>query len=479
MFTFLSWILWGPLLVGWFICEVFIKITVEVYQGIRGNKKAKPHGDAEWADLAKLRKAGNLEPQGFKVGKLNGKSVYTHRERSLLMFGPPGAGKSLTFSSSIREASGCDMIIYDPAAGVLGQCRDKLETAGYEVRVIDLNRPTESAAYNPLTFLNYSTPLTLNRDVQALSSLLCPIVNDSEIGGHFGRISQRLIGGTIKHLRDTDPRRATLPYAAEKLCANATRRRIMFSEMERNPDVSVQMAVAAFNEAGDREKGSFATTMFDRMEIWADAGLKMCMDGDWSWEDVFTDIKPVAVFINGGLGASHLTGAYARLLIGNAINTVRRSYNLTGKPLHKGLKIYVDEAVNIGRCDAVLDGQRELRKAGVRVAMAYIDRSDMQQVYGKAADMLINSADAIVTGGMRDLKYLQEMVELIGRNTQETYGQSEGRGGESQSKSQFGRPLISTDELVRLPQDEVVALLGSLSTRLKKPWQVSKGGVTY
>jgi hypothetical protein len=57
--------------------------------------------------------------------------------------------------------------------------------------------------------------------------------------------------------------------------------------------------------------------------------------------------SPVAVFIRSGLGNEDFGGPLVHLVVGNAINTARRLWNQTGKPLPKGLWLFVDEAVSM------------------------------------------------------------------------------------------------------------------------------------
>jgi type IV secretory pathway TraG/TraD family ATPase VirD4 len=473
---------WWPLLGAYLLCKGSWWFCTTVWHGILGQGKAdEPHGNAAWATVPELKAGHNLEPGGFLVGKLNGKEIYTHPEKSLIMYGSPGVGKSVMMEANLRRADGWDCIVYDPAASLYDRTREALEARGYTVLLLDLNKPEAGIDYDPLTFFNASTPLFVNRDYEAFGQLVCPADTRSQVGEHFSTISQRLMTGAIRHLQTTEPARVSLDYAAGKLCRNAQQCRLMFDEMAKRSDPIVQMAVNAFSQAGDREKGSFATTMFTKMEIWADPSLAMVMGkkSGFTFEQMFAYDKPVALFIQGGMGVERICGSYARLVIGNAINTVLRGWNRGQGKLPKGLKVFVDEAKQIGRCDALLTVQRELRKAGVRLFMSYVDKADMEQAFDKDANLLANTCDLIIPSGVRDTKLLNQVVELVGKQTSQTRSVSNNSSGESENVSQFGRNLISVDELRRLPNDELVVMLGNLSTRVKKPWTIDKKGLKF
>lgn len=441
-----------------------------------------PHGDADWADWKELRQAGMLKPGGFAVGTVKkrfGKAtVYTHRERSLIMYGPPGSGKSLAAAASLCKADGWDTIVYDPASSILPVVRASLEARGYEIRVLDLNDPAAGQKYNPLTYLFESGPVGFDTDVRSLATLISPVDDTTEISAHFTGIVMKLVAAFITHTA-ADQKNWKLAAIARNMGEEAIRDRIL-KEMKQSPEDFVRLAASAVSGAGDKEKGSFYTTAFNRMELWVNARIKALVDDPehWSFDDMFDSKKPVALFINGGLSAREMTGAYARVVLGNAINTVRRrkDQNIRNK---KALKLFVDEAANIGRCTALLDAQRELRKAGTRVCLFYIDRTDMRNAYGKDAGMLEGSCDVVVPGGIRDKSLLQDVCELIGNRTEITEGQSVNAHGSSESRSQFGRKLISVDELMRLPGDEVICLLGNMTARLKKPWAIKGDKPTF
>ena len=469
--------LWWAAWVLWWLLKLFWKLLGSAAAVIFQRKPAMPHGSAEWATRKVLKKAGNMDPGGFRVAKLKGRPVYAHRENSVVMFGPPGSGKSLTVISNLKHAGGWDAIVYDPTRTVLAAARTELAAKGYVIHVIDLDDPGKGLKYNPVSILRESTALTVERDAKALASLVVPAESDDR-AQHFVDTARYMVAGLVVFAWYTNRPKATLGYVSRALLTDGPARVKLFARMKAFPNDTVKAAVEAFERAGDREKGSFDTTLSRKLSGWLDPGLRINMDVDpvaWAFEDMFSDSKPMAVFIQGGMGYTELAGPRARLVLGNAVNSVRRRWGRTAKPLEKGLRVFVDEAREIGRCEAIVHGQAELRKADVRIMLAYLAASDMRDAFGRDADMLTGTFDWIVTGGIKNAKFYQEVVELIGNLTTESFGKSKTPHGESQSSHMMGQRLITVDGLFRLGRDEVVCLLGALPVKANKSVAIKKG----
>jgi hypothetical protein len=242
----------------------------------------------------------------------------------------------------------------------------------------------------------------------------------------------------------------------------------------------VRQAVNAYDEAGDKERGSFSTTMTRKLKVWLRQGVRALMaTGEiddlghivrgWTWEEIFRGEVPTVVYIRTGLGTDE--GAAARLILGNAINTRRYMFNEGVTKFNRDLRILVDEAVTIGNCQAIIDATNELGKAGVRVMLWYLSTRDVYQTFPNAKT-LVNNSDILIFGGGKEMDAYEDFSRMIGEKTIENRGYSQSRQGESQSASEQARRVIKADELRRMPFYEMVAVLGNNGVKCLKPFTI-------
>jgi type IV secretory pathway TraG/TraD family ATPase VirD4 len=477
-------ILLTPFILAWkvlaFAAYLFGFAERGVFRWIRGVKEPDTHGSAKFASYKELKAKGHDKPGGFYVGMLDGKRLYLHREASLLACAPKGQGKSLTICALLIEgaAHGADYVVNDPEGGLWRQTAHTFADKGYRVWVIDvLNPRASSVTYNPLSILRPSMPYDFASDVNNICHLIMP--DESTKEPHFQESARLIVKGAIAYaVRENED--ATIYDVVDVLTANPTRMRRFLDTALSSPDLMVRQAVAAFTAAGDKEKGSFITTMTRKLEVWGRPRAKDILQTGaepWTWEWLYNDPQPTIIYIKAGLGTDE--GAISRLILGNAINTRRRMHNY-GATFQRPLKLVIDEALTIGNCNAMVDANNELRKAGVTTASFYLSLSDLRRTYGaEQADTLVTNSDLLVFGGGKDSKFYEEVSRLIGDKTVESGSTNENSYGESKGRSETARRLIKPEELRALPFNECVATLGPLNAKFEKPFKLGKEGPVF
>jgi type IV secretory pathway TraG/TraD family ATPase VirD4 len=259
----------------------------------------------------------------------------------------------------------------------------------------------------------------------------------------------------------------------------------LMARMKVFKDPAATRALAIFEKMGTSNEGvSMLSTALRKVEPWSMAAIKEVArhkptnpadkSRGWTFEMMFANPAPVAMFIRTGLGTG---GAeFSRLIYGNAINTVRRQWNHTGKPLQRPLRIIVDEARTVGNCNAFMDANNELGKAGVTLFLCFLSIKDVRDTYPQA-DTLLNGCDWVVFGGGKELTYYKEVSELMGDRTASSQGQSESDSGESRSRHEIARRLMKPDELRTLPYEKCIAVAGDAVVKLDKPFRRKPNGV--
>lgn len=470
---------------GWRIWRIMLAFYKNMLK-----KKSNTHGDAEFAGVKQLKGRGHYKAGGWLVGIHGGKRLYTSSESSALTMAPKGSGKTQTAIAQLREIatrqSKPDVVVFDPAGDIRAGTREWYESRGYRVIQYDFVNPRESDFYDPLTYPKAHDVFNFDRQVAQMCRLILPDDRHSR-EDHFQDFARLLVAGTLSFLMVERKGDATLYNAVHYLTANKHQRNRMFAEMEKCSSPLAQQAVNAFSEAGDKERGSFSTTLARKLNVWLRQGVRhltesgeITADGNRergiSWEDIYLGDQPTIVYIVSGLGTGE--GEVARLILGNAINTRRALWNVMRKKPARDLRILVDESREIGNCEAIMDANNELRKAGVTVMMYWLSMTDLMDTYPQAKT-LVNNSDLIVFGGGKDMTFYEDVSRLAGEKTIENPGYSESEHGYSESRSEQGQRLVKADALRRMPYEDEVVILDNMAVKARKPFRRKPGGVEY
>lgn len=473
-----------------------LKYAIQMQKGFKKwRQKVKPtHGDADFASDDALKAGGHLKAEGWLVGVIERpgrffpwrkyrQRVFTSREGCAIGMAPRRTGKTQTAIAQLLELASrkdrADVLIVDPAGDIHAATEFEYIAAGYRVLTLNFIDPRGSETYDPVGYLRPYMVYDFDRQVDQLCQLIMP--DDAATReAHFQEFGRILLAGTLAYLVKQKPEDATLFRAVELLTTDAKARNSMFTSMRSSPDPIVRQAVNAFDEAGDKERGSFSTTMTRKLKVWLRQSVKSLTatgeiddNGDivrgWTWDSIFRGDEPTVVYIRTGLGTDE--GAAARLILGNAINTRRYMFNEGMTHFPRDLRILVDEAVTIGNCQAIIDATNELGKAGVRVMLWYLSTRDVYQAFPNAKT-LVNNSDILIFGGGKEMDAYEDFSRMIGEKTIENRGYSQSRQGESQSASEQARRVVKADELRRMPFYEMVAVLGNNAGKFRKPFTI-------
>lgn len=448
-------------------------------------KPSTTHGDAEWATVKQLKAAGNLEPKGFYLCRLEGKRVFTHWERSALMMAAPGTGKSQTIIAGIHAlkdaANKPTLIISDSANEVYQATRDVLIGMGYEVGKIDLQQPEMGAKYDILSILR---PTHLDLDLEDLCDLLLP-PDKKDPHPHFRTFARMMIYDAIALNVKYEGNKKSIAEITMELIDDDQRDGLIKRMKAYGTEFS---AVKLFENLGSNEGPGMLSTSLNHVRVWsADRIRRVSLNGleegktvnrGWTWEEVLTHEKPAAIFIRTGLSGGSAGAQFTRVVMGNAVNTVMRMWDAVPRPLPRPLRIIADEAGDMGRCTAIVKAHNVLRKAHVTVMLCFLAKSALDSTYADDAETLWNGCDHLVFGGCKDTRTNKAYSELIGQATRLT--QSTNADGESRGYSEMGAPLIRPNQILQLGKGEAVAYLGSLPVKGQKAyWFDKKGSPQY
>lgn len=520
MFGWCIWMLCVALKIGWgyfwrTIKGICIAANLNIAKGLEA--KSKAHGDADFATEQELKERGHFERKGWLVGVVHyrrwiawgykwpfyrkvRKLVYTHPEASGLAVAGKGQGKTQTGISQLKDIAFRpkkeDVVIVDPAGDLCLGLEQTFRDQGYKVIKLDFENIEVSDWHDPITFLRTENPAALERDIYQLVDLMMPDDGQQQ-NEHFQEFPRLMVAGVMAYMALHEKQNLTLRNVAVKLTMNIEQRDELLRKMATSDHPLIQQAVTAYKGAGDKERGSFGTTMARKLQFCMLTGIKAITQSDefhesgirvrgWSWADIYLGEQPTVVFIITGLGMSQKgkgESDVARILLGTAINARRYVYGELRKHARDGrvrfnrdLRIFVDEAKKIGNCQAIMDANDELRKAQVTTMMYFLSSRDIYTTYPQAVTLIENS-DLLIFGGSKEKSWMEDVSWMVGDKT--LANRSGSADGDNENFSEQPRRVKKSDEIRRMGFKRLLYIDSFNSAELDKPFKLDKKGVTH
>jgi type IV secretion system protein VirD4 len=488
------WVAYRLIRACYLFSEGFVKIVINcrnlaaLYRKWR-DKDKPTHGDASFATDKELKARGHFKPHGFLMGlSEKGKHIFTHPERTALVLAPPGAGKSQHLIANLHaiakrpDDSLPFLILGDAADELYGNCAALLKARGYDIFKIDCVEPDGWAKYDILSGLNpsFHTRHVYGRQLKALTELIVPDEANSK-QPHFVEFARLLLKCVITVNVKYEGNNKPIGDLISELLSEKKRTALVKRIGAYNDDI-VQETLETMNKMQDKPEGlSMMTTALRKLESWGDEALREItnygtdMHGNyvrgWDFEKMLTHPRPVALFLR--TGTQKMGGDFARIVYGNAINTVAMMLDRDKKPLSRELEVIIDEAGLAGYCNAVIHAYNRLRKAGVRIRMCFLGLEEFKNTYSDYKTLVAGS-DFLVHGGSNDMEWYKMVSEMAGEYTVQSRSENQSNSGESRGKSEQPRKLVKQDEGRRLPLGQVIMLLGNLTVRGRASWRINK-----
>jgi type IV secretion system protein VirD4 len=326
---------------------------------------------------------------------------------------------------------------------------------------------TQSAAYNPLDLIDVTRP-DAHDDAWMLADML--VVSDGRRGEeHFWDEEARgLIQGIIlyvaAHLSAADrhlamvrrlltlPRRRFLELlnamlasrAVNGLVARAAARLTQKAARERSGVVSTAQSHTHFLDSGQ------IAAVLDRSDI-ALGQLKT---------------QPASLYLIIPPERLDTYQRWLRLMIGCAVQAMTRER----QPPVERVLFLLDEFAQLGRMRPVERGVTLVGGYGVTFWMLVQDLAQLRRAYPDGWETLLANADVLQAFGVNDWETAEHLSRLSGETTVVVESDSEFRGtstgkvgrqqeGETLSRSERGRRLLTADEVRRMPSDRVLVFL--------------------
>ena len=434
----------------------------------------RAHGSAHWADVRDLRHAGLLAGAGLWVGRWRNRPLRLKTDRHLCTLAPTRSGKGVSAILPNLLTYPGSIIIIDPkgeAAAIAARRRREMDQAVHIVDPWGVTGATP-ARYNPLSLMSPESP-DLVDDASILAQALVPEGNGRD--SHWLNEARALIAGLVLHIVTSEPVEwRHLGRLRHMLTQASPLFHAMFGAMAKTDSAGglVARAAARLTQKSERERSGVISTAQSHSHILDSSRLVENLSAsDFSFADLKT--KPATVFIVIPADRLVVYGPWLRLLISQALTELVRK---PGRPAHPVLFI-LDEFAALGHLEPVETAMGLLAGYGVQLWPILQDLSQLKDLYPHRWPTFLGNAGVVQAFGCAENVTAEWLSERLGSRTvatrqQNISGAAAGGIGEShysQAHSVTGRPLLTPDELMRLPEsDELLIMPGNPPVRASK-----------
>ncbi len=368
-----------------------------------------------------------------------------------------GSGKSASYSIPNAYQMLGSYVFTDPKGELYDRTAGYLKAHGYEIKVLNLVKPSNSDGYNPLMHISSE----IDVDVIANTIVKGQKTEGSNADPFWDDSAEMLLKALIYYLIATRPEEEqNLASCAELVrAANKTGGSNLLSDlMSQLPyDHPARMNYKSIEIAPEKTYSSILSTLqsklgkFDSKEI-----AELTSTDTIKFEDIGT--KKTALYVI----SSDTHTAYDFLLTIFFSQMIQQLYNFAddnGGQLSMPTYFILDEFANIGKIpdfDKKISTSRS-RKISFSVILQNLDQ--LEAVYEKSYETIIGNCDTHVFLGSNSYKTVEYFSKALGEKTIErdsiSVNKDKGnwRTGSSVSDQVMARALMTPDELRRLDND--------------------------
>ncbi|MDX6577849.1 MAG: type secretion system protein VirD4 [Blastocatellia bacterium] len=437
-------------------------------------KQRLTYGTARWADESYLRstqlalKLGpnleGLDRGSIRIGLLRKGYHLVLNEiewlRHIVIFGPPGSGKSTTFLMNIlRDVSrGASAIVLDPKGELYEQ------TAHYfnDVYRLDLLNPESSDRWNFVP--------DCKGDSEFASQMAATIIGlegtKHSVADPFWQESENLLlTSVLLHLADKIPE-PTPPMIYEYLGMRDLK--AIDGEMTNSKNKEVRLAWGAFDKAPPQTQGSVITGLMNKLQAFEIKNAQ-AVCAPISESDRLAGVRKIdfrklrrpgtAIFVVVAEGDATRYKNFLSTFFGQAVNQLRLDKKKIKNPAP--VMFCLDEAANVP-----IVGLKEIAGVGrgrkIGLTLGYQNMPQVQDQYGHdGANAILGSIGTTIALPGLDDATSQFIARRLGQLTtwSRTTIDAHGKAGDSERASETGRALMDPTELRQMVKHKQCVVL--------------------
>ena len=408
------------------------------------NKASKTHGTADFAHLRDLKKAGVISNHGYIVGKFQDKFLRFNQPGHLITFAPTRSGKGIGHVIPNLLTHPGSVVVND----IKGENYAVTHRKRSEFTKVLTFAPfmKNSHCYNPLDFIRTGTEDELD-DVRLLADMMI-IVNPDSSDPFFAMEAKNLVTALTLHVATARP--PVLRNLGEvRYLMMQSREDFEFTikEMLQSKSEHVRRMGASLSATEPKVMASVMSTAKSQTAVWDSPRLNAITGrSDFQLKDIKE--QPTSLYVIIPPEYLDTYKPVIRIMMGLTVAAMTKTNK---KPKHNVLFL-IDEFPALGYMEIMETGIGYLAGYGVTLWTFIQDLSQLKALYKKWETFISNCA-VRVAFGTNDFDTAKVLSDMLGNTTIRVTSQGSGESGSSSNISETARPLMTPDEIMRVPFD--------------------------
>ncbi|MEC4891286.1 MAG: type IV secretory system conjugative DNA transfer family protein [Nitrospira sp.] len=384
------------------------------------------------------------------LGGQDGPFVYSTPNAHCLVCAPTRSGKGIGILVPTLLANQNSILAIDPKGELAAITARQRQRLGQQVFLLNPWRLheklfhsyglTQFHSFNPLDILDTKDPAIVSNSM-FLASLL--VTRSASSDPFWDQSAESLLSGLMLYVAEKEPARKKLPRIRQILnrpqeLENAL---ISMAASEAFHGTLADMGHTFLEMAkSEKTKASVISTAQSHLKFLLDPIAAAALDTSTFSFSTLKE-KPTSVFLIIPPEYLHSHARWLRLMVGAAMKAF-----LDPAPVTTRCLFILEEFASLGHMQAIQDGVSTMAGYGIDFLFILQDLSQLQTLYGKAADTFIaNSAFRFFTN-ISDMTTAKYVSDCLGKSTV-TVNTINATGG--QNSGLTSKPVASPDELLR------------------------------
>ena len=417
------------------------------------------------------------------------KDPKTARNKNVLVIGGSGSGKTRFFvkpnlMQCVSKDYPTSFVITDPKGSLIGEVGQLLVRCGYRVKVLNTINFSKSMRYNPFRYIHSEKDI-----LKLVNTLICNTKGEGEKSAEdFWIKSERLlysalIGYIWYEAPDDEMNFTTL---LEMINASEAREDDpefqspvdqMFERLEeKDPEHFAVRQYRKFLLSAGKTRSSILISCGARLAPFDIREVRELMEDDELELDTIGD-KKTALFLI--MSDTDTTFNFILAMVQSQLINLLcdRADDKYGGRLPVHVRMILDEFANIGQIPNFDKLIATIRSREISASIILQSQSQLKTIYKDAADTIVGNCDSTLFLGGKEKSTLKEISELLGKETIDSFNQSENRGSQVShglTYQKLGKELMTQDELAVMDGGKCIFMLRGVRPFLSDKYDLTK-----
>ena len=406
------------------------------------------------------------------------------RNKNILVIGGSGSGKTRFFCKPSLLQAHSSYVVTDPKGTLLPEIGTFLVRKRYRIKCLNLINFKKSMKYNPLAYIRSEKDI-----LKLVNALIMNTKGEGEKAGEdFWVKAERLyytalIGYIWYEAPEEEKNFITLldlintSEAREDDEAYQSPVDLLFAELEeKEPDHFAVKQYKKFKMAAGKTMKSILISCGARLAPFDIRELRDLMEYDELELDTLGDEKTALFVILSDTDSTF--NFVAALMYSQLFNLLcDKADDFYGGRLPVHVRLILDEFANIGQIPNFDKLIATIRSREISASIILQSQSQLKTIYKDAADTIVGNCDSTLFLGGKEKSTLKEISELLGKETIDSYNQSENRGSQIShglNYQKLGKELMTQDELAVMDGGKCIYMLRGVRPFLSEKYDLTR-----